>query len=162
MPHVHSDTTKALLLCTRSAWVVSIILVFIMFVADFENPTNDTTSVSATCFAVAGVLTIMPWQLAPLVADRGTEVFKDLVLSGARMCSGSLLFLVATILKLGLVKYTSSNNPKDPLATALLVGSGVLFVFAAWLTCVGFFQFTEFITHLCCCPDEPDVIEEAK
>lgn len=162
MPHVHSDTTKTLLFLTRSACVVSIIFVVIIFVADFKNPTNDTTSLSATCFAVTGVLTFMPWQLAPLVADRGTKVFKDLVLSGARMCSGSLLFLAATILKLGLVKYTSSNNPMDLIAFALFVGSGILFLFAAWLTCEGFFQLTEFITHLCCCPDEPDVIEEAK
>lgn len=85
-------------LAVFAAGVVSIITCFTMFVASDK----EQMPVAAAAFAVAGLISIMPWQLAqamPPSAKAGEPCHDSLIRSGAWMAVATLLFVAAAMLR---------------------------------------------------------------
>lgn len=86
------------LLAVSAAGLVSIITCFTMFVVSDK----EQMPVAAAAFAVAGLISIMPWQLAQAMApsDKTSRTCHDsLIRSGAWMAMASLLFVTAAMLR---------------------------------------------------------------
>jgi hypothetical protein len=161
MNHSHSQTATIAISCARFATLISVIVVCTVFAFDVipNSPSKrDTTQVSAACFAVVGIIAMMPWQLAPLTEERNSAQYAKLVNSGIRMCTGSLLFLCATVLKYALLHYPNHGSG-DPIEFALSFTAFISFLVGSVTAAFGFSHFYDYIackTH-CDRPSECEV-----
>jgi hypothetical protein len=146
MKHTHNTLSKLLFDVVRISTILLTLLVIWIFVrpntaTGTEQFPQDTTQLSTVCFGIAGLVAIMPWQLASLKDDKSA-----LIRSGNNMSLGALLFLSATILK-----YTKLNSTHLLSFLGIKVDgiidflSIIAFTFAAAHTGRGFNQFAEYL-----------------
>jgi hypothetical protein len=129
-------------LCGFASWV-SLAIVLLLFL-DTKN-TRDEFGLAVGCIATTLVVSVIPFQLAPVYAKHGSQQFQDLVRHGIVMCFGSLCFVAATVIRYAFVLKTPENVIADfaswsDLQTFLFYSSNVFFIIAAIATGIGFFN----------------------
>jgi len=136
--------TKLLL---QSAMWVGIMTGFLTLNAHFFASGNESKiNLALTCFGVMCLISIMPWQLAPIHRND-----QQLVQSGISMTIGSLSFLIASIIRYSATTLTITFD-SVPFAVVVSIFTSILsylssFCFAAaYIQSVkGFLQFTDCI-----------------
>jgi hypothetical protein len=151
MKHDHSGFVVVIQIGTFVACIACLGIVSAIFISNRNSTPNDTTGLSAACVAVTAVVSVMPWQLAPLLAERTTERFRTLVACGIHMCLGSLCFIAATILKYGFIRYSSSTEKADIGSDVCYYSSVGFFIVAVVATGWGFHTFITELAHECFC-----------
>jgi hypothetical protein len=149
--HEHSGWVFAIQIGTFLAGCTGLLIVSDLFMSKQNDTSNDTTALSAACLAVSVVAAVMPLQLAPLLAEKGTERFQILVRCGIFMCFGSLCFIAATILKYGFIQYSKNATKSDAIISACYYFSSGFFIVAAVTTFFGFVMFVTELAHECFC-----------
>jgi hypothetical protein len=134
--------------CVSSLLTILVIWIFIAPTDPSDsNKPLDTTALSVACFAIAGIVAIMPWQAAVFFQATDLNATNRFVSSGAHMSLGSLFFLAATILKYiliqrePLIKFLRLNINMDGFTLLTSIPSMILFVLGAIHAGIGFYRF---------------------
>jgi hypothetical protein len=149
--HEHSGWVFAIQFGIIVAGLTCTAIVSELFMSKQNDTSNDTTAISAACVGVSAVIAVMPLQLAPLLADKGTERFRILVRCGIFMCFGSLCFIAATILKFGFIQYSKDATKNELVTNVCNYSSSAFFLIAVAATVFGFFKFATELAHECFC-----------
>jgi hypothetical protein len=129
-------------LCGVASWI-SLASVLRLFL-DTKN-TGDEFGLAVGCIATTLVVSVIPFQLAPVHAKHGSHHFQSLVRHGIVMCFGSLCFIAATVIRYAFVLETPEKVVADfeswsGVQTFLFYSSNIFFIVAALTTGIGFFN----------------------
>jgi hypothetical protein len=149
MSHKHSSMASTVIMGMAVACLILAVLSCTTFLSDFKTRTQDTTSIAAACFAITAVVSLMPFNLAPVLANRQSEQFKQVVKSGVQMSLSSVCFRASAMIKYWL--FAHSGNSHNILEFAAYFFSVILFAHAVAMGLWGLFKFTEALAHECYC-----------
>jgi hypothetical protein len=134
-----------------AAATVALIVCNTQFIASKE----ELTPLAASAFAVAGLIAIMPWQLAQTLDQPKYETIrKSLIHSGCQMSSASLFFISAALLRYFYFHFPElvSIEPQhyDTIKLVVSTLSGVSFLVASLLLFVGIIKFGNLLSAILC------------
>ncbi len=128
------------------ACFVSLLVVTSIFL-DTKNMKEEILLAGA-CIGTTLVLSVIPFQLAPILSKYGSRQFQNLVRYGIMMCLGSQCFIAATVLRYAFLLDTPQLAVADFASwtgkqTLMFYLSNVFFIIAAIFTVIGFFKLFE-------------------